>query len=426
MAIAFNLPSARRGGQSWPAAIEAGLARLGGEAGARARAAPIRLGVIMSLRAEADCLRWRDDAAAPLTYVTGGSPARARIGAELLRAKGAAGLVSFGLAIGLAPVLRPGDVVIADRVVMPGGGAVADRSGLARGPARAPRRQRPQPARRAHRRQRRGPDLGRRQAARVPDHLRRGARHREPRGRRGRQRRRPAAPGGARGRRAVRRDAARDRLRRDHRGWPDPQPRRDGPPGQAALGDPGRLALHQERPPRARRAAPGRRDRPAAVRLRAGLSGGGTRRPSPVLPGSGAAPGAPPWGVRSGSAAAPERCDPDDRATRVHPHAQRAPARAAGVRLVVLAALCRRRRRARPSCRMRCSASIRASPRCSPPPLRVVLQRTRHLDAEALRCARRALDRRQLGSATAAVWSASTASGATSSDELRGALARDP
>ena len=125
MAIAFNLPSARRGGQSWPAAIEAGLARLGGEAGARARAAPSRLGVITSLRAEADCLRWRDDAAAPLTYVTGGSPARARIGAELLRAKGAAGLVSFGLAIGLAPVLRPGDVVIADRVVLPGGGAVA-------------------------------------------------------------------------------------------------------------------------------------------------------------------------------------------------------------------------------------------------------------------------------------------------------------
>ena len=124
MAIAFNQPSAPRAGPPWPAAVEAGVARLGPAPGARARGAPGRLGVITSLRAEAECMRWRDDPVAPLTYVTGGSPARARIGAELLRAKGAAGLVSFGLAIGLAPVLRPGDVVIADRVVMPGGGAV--------------------------------------------------------------------------------------------------------------------------------------------------------------------------------------------------------------------------------------------------------------------------------------------------------------
>ena len=165
-------------------------------------------------------------------------------GAEQLRAKGADGLVSFGLAIGLAPVLRPGDVVIADSVVMPGGADDRDRSGLARGPAAAARRQRPQPARRAHRRQRRGADLGRRQAARLPDHLRGGARHREPRGRRGRRGRRPAAAGGARGRRAGRDDAPGDRLRRDHRRRPDPQPRDDRPPRGAALGDPGRLALH--------------------------------------------------------------------------------------------------------------------------------------------------------------------------------------
>ena len=39
--------------------------------------------------------------------------------------QGVAALVSFGLAIGLAPVLRPGDVVIADRVVLPGGEVVA-------------------------------------------------------------------------------------------------------------------------------------------------------------------------------------------------------------------------------------------------------------------------------------------------------------
>jgi nucleoside phosphorylase len=34
-------------------------------------------------------------------------------------------LVSFGLAVGLAPVLRPGDLVVADTVVLPGGRSVA-------------------------------------------------------------------------------------------------------------------------------------------------------------------------------------------------------------------------------------------------------------------------------------------------------------
>ena len=124
MAIAFNLSPARRSAQSWPAAVEAGLAEFGASPGACASDGLGRLGVIMGLQAEAECLRRRDDAAAPLTYVTGGSPVRARIGAELLRAKGAAGLVSFGLAIGLAPVLRPGDVVIANRVVLPTGDTV--------------------------------------------------------------------------------------------------------------------------------------------------------------------------------------------------------------------------------------------------------------------------------------------------------------
>ncbi|HSA81226.1 MAG TPA: hypothetical protein VLE23_10410 [Geminicoccaceae bacterium] len=97
---------------------------LGADPGAGAGSALRRLGVVMGLQAEADCLRRQHDDGAPLTYISGGSAARARVGAELLRAKGAAGLVSFGLAIGLAPVLRPGDVVIADRVVLPSGAAV--------------------------------------------------------------------------------------------------------------------------------------------------------------------------------------------------------------------------------------------------------------------------------------------------------------
>jgi adenosylhomocysteine nucleosidase len=83
-----------------------------------------RLGVVMGLQAEAGCLRQPVDDGT-LTYVSGGSALRARIGAEQLRAKGVDGLVSFGLAIGLAPVLRPGDLVIADSVVLPTGGAIA-------------------------------------------------------------------------------------------------------------------------------------------------------------------------------------------------------------------------------------------------------------------------------------------------------------
>ena len=85
----------------------------------------IRLGIIMGLQVEADCLRDAVGALEPLTYVSGGSALRARIGAELLRAKGVDGLVSFGLGIGLAPVLRPGDLVIATSVVLPTGAAIA-------------------------------------------------------------------------------------------------------------------------------------------------------------------------------------------------------------------------------------------------------------------------------------------------------------
>jgi adenosylhomocysteine nucleosidase len=84
----------------------------------------VRLGIVTGLRAEADCLRRGADQPAPLTWISGGSALRAQRGAEELCAQGVAALVSFGLAIGLAPVLRPGDVVIADQVVLPGGAAI--------------------------------------------------------------------------------------------------------------------------------------------------------------------------------------------------------------------------------------------------------------------------------------------------------------
>jgi nucleoside phosphorylase len=84
-----------------------------------------RLGLVTALQTEAHCLRQLPEGSGPLIHVSGGSALRARAGAEGLRQKGVAGLVSFGLAIGLAPVLRPGDVVVADSVVLPDGRSIA-------------------------------------------------------------------------------------------------------------------------------------------------------------------------------------------------------------------------------------------------------------------------------------------------------------
>jgi adenosylhomocysteine nucleosidase len=118
----------------WPAAIEAGLMHPAVSDSGLAAAAEVRpvpppgtgqLGVVTALQTEADCLRQFWEGSSPLICVSGGSVLRARAGAEELRAKGVIGLVSFGLAIGLAPVLRPGDVVVADSVVLPSGKSFA-------------------------------------------------------------------------------------------------------------------------------------------------------------------------------------------------------------------------------------------------------------------------------------------------------------
>ena len=53
-----------------------------------------------------------------------GSPARARAHAEALAGSGAAGLVSFGVAGGLDPGLRPGTVVVATEIAAPGGASL--------------------------------------------------------------------------------------------------------------------------------------------------------------------------------------------------------------------------------------------------------------------------------------------------------------
>jgi adenosylhomocysteine nucleosidase len=109
-------------GAAWRGALGARLAAVSTQAATSP--GPGRVGIVMGLHAEAECLRRWDGAGAPLTWISGGSAARARRGAEELREQGATALVSFGLAIGLAPVLRPGDVVIAERVVLPDGTAL--------------------------------------------------------------------------------------------------------------------------------------------------------------------------------------------------------------------------------------------------------------------------------------------------------------
>ncbi|MGB8275910.1 MAG: hypothetical protein WCF16_11670 [Alphaproteobacteria bacterium] len=86
------------------------------------------LGVVTGLLAEAECLRraraWTPDDR-PTTFCSGGSAERARLGADALIAAGASALLSFGIAGGLDPALRPGAVVVASEVVTPQGRRIA-------------------------------------------------------------------------------------------------------------------------------------------------------------------------------------------------------------------------------------------------------------------------------------------------------------
>jgi adenosylhomocysteine nucleosidase len=70
------------------------------------------IGVVTGFRAEARCLRGLDMRIA----CSGGSAELARSEAERLVAEGAAALVSCGLAGGLAPELRPGDLLLPESV----------------------------------------------------------------------------------------------------------------------------------------------------------------------------------------------------------------------------------------------------------------------------------------------------------------------
>jgi adenosylhomocysteine nucleosidase len=78
------------------------------------------IGVVTGSRAEACCLRGLGVAVA----CSGARPAQARAETARLIARGAEGLVSFGLAGGLAPPAASGDLVLADAVVLPEGARI--------------------------------------------------------------------------------------------------------------------------------------------------------------------------------------------------------------------------------------------------------------------------------------------------------------
>ena len=84
--------------------------------GGRPDARPgLPLGVVVGLAAEGRIARRLGRVA-----VGGGLPAGAAVAAERLVAAGVSGLLSFGLAGGLDPALRPGDLVIPEAVLLDG------------------------------------------------------------------------------------------------------------------------------------------------------------------------------------------------------------------------------------------------------------------------------------------------------------------
>lgn len=86
---------------------------------------PHRIGIVVGLVREAEALapalRALSAADRPLLFCSGGDVGRAAFGVEHMLAEGVAGLLSFGMAGGLDPALRPGDLIVAERVVAPDG-----------------------------------------------------------------------------------------------------------------------------------------------------------------------------------------------------------------------------------------------------------------------------------------------------------------
>jgi len=75
-----------------------------------------QLGIVTGLVSETDCLRDIGRAGLLAIRCAGADARRARVSARELADAGCVALVSFGLAGGLDPALRSGDVILADRV----------------------------------------------------------------------------------------------------------------------------------------------------------------------------------------------------------------------------------------------------------------------------------------------------------------------
>lgn len=88
-----------------------------------------RLGFITGMKAEAETIsvaaRYLSAGNRPLIAVTGGAARRAETAALDFGSAGVAGLISYGIAGGLDPDLKPGDIILADGVLLPEGDVVA-------------------------------------------------------------------------------------------------------------------------------------------------------------------------------------------------------------------------------------------------------------------------------------------------------------
>ena len=92
-----------------------------------------RVGIVTGMAFEAECLRAalrrHPDLPKPRIQVTGARRGRAEATARNLIAEGATALLSFGVAGGLDPDLKPGDLIIADHILSVNGPILAADSG---------------------------------------------------------------------------------------------------------------------------------------------------------------------------------------------------------------------------------------------------------------------------------------------------------